>query len=101
MPEILQNLNTGEACVITPHRKKPVHIVIPPNPTATFGDWLSPLPQLTAGIKAESKAIHGITRTMPTSEPVEFAAPVETGKPPTSENDDLFPMDEEFSYRTR
>jgi len=55
MPEILQNLNTGEACVITPQRKKPVHIQIPPNPTATFGDWLFPLPQLATEIKAQSK----------------------------------------------
>jgi hypothetical protein len=101
MPEILQNLNTGEACVITPHRKKPVHIVIPPNPTATFGDWLYPLPNFTAGIRAESKATHGITQTVAVPEHAEFAAPLTDAELPTSENDDLFPMDEEVSYRTR
>lgn len=101
MPEILQNLNTGEACVITPNRKKPVHIVIPPTPTATFGDWLSPLPQLTPEIKAESKATHGITRTVAVPEHAEFSAPLNDAESPTSENDDLFPMDEEVSYRTR
>jgi hypothetical protein len=102
MPEILQNLNTGEACVITPHRKKPVHIVIPPNPTAAFGDWLTPLPNFTASIiKAESKAAHGITRTVAVPEHADFAAPLTDAEPPTSAEDDLFPFDEEVSYRTR